>query len=55
MGLRHKRIPSSSENRLKDSKERLGGPNMVTTGGQGREGAGGGIIQTLKDMYKYKS
>lgn len=38
----------------KGSKERLGGPNMVTTEGQGREGTRG-VIQTLKDMYKYKS
>lgn len=31
----------------KGSKERLGGPNMVTTGGQGREGTRG-VIQTLR-------
>ena len=28
-------------NQTKDSEESLGGPNVVTTGGQGREGTGG--------------
>lgn len=38
----------------KATEEKLGGPNMVTLGGQGESGLGE-ITQTLKGMYKCKS